>query len=122
MTDRMENAIKLAEKCWGKAMTANPEFVERYLELAEELLSSKREVLGDEFRYYCRENMLFRPAKLHHNTWVSGVKALNTLGWITSIKKVVPSKSHNHMPEVTLWRSNIFDGRPLPKANKELFS
>ena len=39
MTDRMENAIKLAEKCWGKAMTANPEFVERYLELAEELLS-----------------------------------------------------------------------------------
>jgi len=79
MTDRMENAIKLAEKCWGKAMTANPEFVERYLELAEELLLSKREVLGDEFRDYCRETMLFRPAKLHHNTWVSGVKTLNTL-------------------------------------------
>ena len=121
MTPRMENALSLAEECWNKAIRTNPEFVERYLELAEELLLCKREVLGDEFRDYCRNNLLFRPSKLHHNTWVSGVKCLNTLGWITPIRKVIPTKSHNHMPEVTLWRSNLFDGRPLPKATMELF-
>mgnify|MGYP000456866146 CR=1 FL=1 len=33
MTDtRMENAMKLAEKCWSKAMAKEPEFVEQPLE------------------------------------------------------------------------------------------
>jgi hypothetical protein len=45
---RMENAMALAETCWQKAMDKNPDFVERYLELAEELLSTKHQVTGDE--------------------------------------------------------------------------
>ena len=108
MTPRMEAALSLADKCWQKANTTNPEFVERYLELAEELLAQKPLVTGDEFREYCRDNRLFRPAGMHSNVWVSGVRALKNMGWISPVRKVEPVKAHNHMPSVTLWRSSIF--------------
>ena len=102
--------MELADKCWGKANKAEPKFVETYMTLAEELLSSKPTVTGDEFRDYCANHKLFRPATLHPNVWVSGVRALHTLGWISRIQKVEPVKAHNHMPSVTLWRSEIFHG------------
>jgi hypothetical protein len=105
---RMENAMLLAETCWEKAMEQNPEFVERYLELAEELLTSKNQVTGDEFREYCASNGLGRPSNLHPNVWVSGVRALKTIGWISPMGKVEPVKMHNHMPTVTLWHSKLF--------------
>jgi hypothetical protein len=108
---RMENAMNLAETCWEKAMARNPDFVERYLELAEELLSSKLKVTGDEFREYCAKNGLNRPPNLHPNVWVSGVRALQTIGWISRLGKVEPVKMHNHMPSVTLWRSEIFGSK-----------
>jgi hypothetical protein len=108
MSERMENAMELASKCWKKANDAEPEFVEEYLRLAEEYLATKPAVQGDEFREHCAVNGLRRPASLHPNVWVSGVKALRSIGWITPIKKVEPSKSHNHMPSVTLWRSEIY--------------
>ena len=104
----MENALQLADKCWKKANETQPAFVEEYLKLAEQLLISKPIVLGDEFREHCSKNKLYRPATLHPNVWVSGVKALKTLGWIHPIGKVEPTKSHNHMPVVTQWHSMIY--------------
>jgi hypothetical protein len=107
-TDRMTNALALADKCWGKAVRTSPDFVHRYLELAEELLASKQQVLGDEFREYCSKKLLFRPAELHPNVWVSGVRALQSIGWIVHNGYTMPTKSHNHMPSVSVWRSTIY--------------
>jgi len=107
-TDRMTNALTLADKCWGKAVRTSPDFVHRYLELAEELLASKQQVLGDEFREYCSKKLLFRPAELHPNVWVSGVRALQSIGWIVHNGYTMPTKSHNHMPSVSVWRSTIY--------------
>ena len=109
MTERMENAIDLAAKCWDKAIRVEPDFVVEYLVCAEELLTQKPKVMGDEFRAYCLDRKLYRPSTLHHNVWVSGVTVLNSIGWIQPIGKVIPQQSHNHMPEVTLWKSMIFD-------------
>lgn len=110
MSTRMEMALNLADKCWEKANKTNPAFVERYLELAEELLSAKPLVTGDEFREYCANKLLFRPKELHPNVWVSGVRVLHSLGWTTPLQKVEPVKAHNHMPSVRQWRSEIFYG------------
>ena len=112
LSPRMENAMRLADKCWEKVNNKHPEFVERYLELAEKLLMSKPEVLGDEFREFCTRNLLFRPAGLHHNTWVSGVRALKSIGWIVHQGYTTPTKAHNHMPRVSVWRSMIFGSAP----------
>lgn len=109
-TARMEHAMELADKCWEKAYKASPQFVERYLELAEQLLTSKPIITGDEFREYCRNNGLHRPAELHPNVWVSGVRTLKLIGWVARVGKVEPIKSHNHMPSVTLWKSTIYGG------------
>jgi hypothetical protein len=108
MSERIDNALALADKCWSKASRTNPEFVERYLELAEELLASKPVVLGDEFREYCGKKLLFRPKELHPNVWVSGVRTLSTLGWIAHNGYTTPTKSHNHMPSVSVWKSMIY--------------
>lgn len=105
--DRMENAIVLADRCWRKATRAEPEFVEQYLASAEELLINRSIVKGDEFKENCRRRMIFLPKTLHHNTWVSGVRALSIMGWIEPITKVIPAQRHNHMDTVTLWRSKI---------------
>ena len=110
LSNRMLDALVLAAKCWEKANKTHPVFVERYLELAEQLLLTKPTVTGDEFREYCASNKLFRPAGLHPNVWVSGVRALKSLGWITAVQKVEPVKANNHMPSVTLWRSEVFCG------------
>lgn len=117
MNDRMSNALELADKCWGKAYNRAPDFVEAYLDLAQNLLTSKAAVTGDEFREHCRVNCLFRPPELHHNVWVSGVRALELMGWITKIKKVEPVKMHNHMPSVTYWRSNLFEANSESNNN-----
>jgi hypothetical protein len=111
--NRMEEAIVLADQCWGKASRAEPEFVEQYLASAEELLVSRPIVMGDEFREHCRRRMVFLPKSLHHNTWVSGVRALSILGWIEPITKVEPEQRHNHMDSVTLWRSKILGDAKL---------
>ena len=108
MSPRMESALQLADKCWKKANETEPAFVEEYLKLAEQLLTSKPIVLGDEFRNYCSKNKLFRPETLHPNVWVSGVRALKNIGWIHPIGKVEPTQSHNHMPVVTQWHSMIY--------------
>ena len=111
-TERMEEALALADKCWKKANAVAPEFVETYLELAEELLTLKPLVTGDEFREYCSKKGLRRPPTLHPNVWVSGVRALNKgFGWTEPVTKVEPVKSHNHMPSVTLWRSKLYGNR-----------
>ena len=107
ITERMRAAMVLADKCWEKAYSVSPEFVEQYLAFAEELLMSKREVQGDAFRSYCKDRGLVRPESLHPNVWVSGVRALKTIGWIDRIGKVEPTQLHNHMPTVTLWRSTL---------------
>lgn len=108
-TQRMENALALADRCWEKAYNVAPEFVEAYLEHAEALLTSKSLVTGDEFREYCSKRGLRRPPTLHPNVWVSGVRMLNKgVGWIEPVMKVEPVKAHNHMPSVTLWRSKLY--------------
>jgi hypothetical protein len=108
-TERMEKALALADKCWEKAYAVAPEFVETYLELAEELLTFKPLVTGDEFREYCSKKGLRRPPTLHPNVWVSGVRVLNKgFGWTEPVTKVEPVKAHNHMPSVTLWRSKLY--------------
>jgi hypothetical protein len=113
---RMEAALALADQCWGRANRTEPEFVEGYLELAEQLLLSKPAVTGDEFRDWCSEHGLHLPDSLHHNTWVSAVRAIQMVGWIEPICKIEPQKAHNHMPNVTLWRSCIF-GEDPPHEN-----
>ncbi len=110
MSDRMKNALQLADKCWKRANRSSPEFVEEYLTYAEKLLMSKPYIRGDEFRSFCHQHGLARPAKLHPNVWVSGVRALGIIGWMHPIQKVSPKQSHNHMPSVTLWRSSIYEG------------
>ena len=94
MNDRMENALALADKCWEKANKANPEFVEKYFELAEDLLTSKPVVLGDEFRDHCNKNLLFRPPNLHPNVWVSGVRGYETR-YIKETKLTFRPRSNN---------------------------
>ena len=107
ISERMQAAMVLADKCWEKAYAVSPEFVEQYLAFAEELLTSKSEVRGDDFRSYCKNRGLDRPESLHPNVWVSGVRALKLIGWIDRIGKVEPTQLHNHMPTVTLWRSTL---------------
>lgn len=119
-SERMENAIELAAKCWTSAIQKEPDFVISYLKFAETLLLAKPKVLGDEFRSYCLENKLYRPTSLHHNVWVSGVKALQNLGWIYPIGKVTPTQPHNHMTDVTLWKSMIFSNES-PLSQRDLF-
>ena len=111
--NRMEEASVLADQCWGKANRSAPEFVEQYLASAEELLINRPIVMGDEFREHCRRRLVFLPKNLHHNTWVSGVRALSILGWIEPITKVEPEQRHNHMDSVTLWRSKILGDAKL---------
>ena len=104
----MDRALLMADRCWETAYRIAPEFVEDYLRISHTLLKTKPEVQGDEFREYCKDNGLQRPAWLHPNVWVSGVRVLQHLGWIRMIRKVEPVKMHNHMPTVTLWKSLIF--------------
>jgi len=92
MTERMENAIDLAAKCWDKAIRVEPDFVVEYLSCAEELLTQKPKVMGDEFRAYCLDRKLYRPSTLHHNVWVSGVTVLHSIGWIQPLGKVIPDQ------------------------------
>lgn len=112
MSKRMEAAMQLADHCWGRANRVAPFFVERYLQLAEELLLHKPVVTGDEFRDYCAQNRLYRPKELHHNVWVSAVRALQQIGWIKPMGKAVPAQTHNHMDTVTMWQSQIYGEEP----------
>jgi hypothetical protein len=123
MTERMKQALILADKCWGKAYRASPEFVEQYLEIMQNLLLICPVVMGDEFRAKCENQGLKLPSNLHHNTWVSGARAMQQMGWISPVSKVEPVHSHNHMPSVTLWRSNIFGDKQVPfnSRQKSLF-
>ena len=105
---RMMDAMVLAEKCWGKAHKSSPLFVEEYLSLAHDMLQDKKFVTGDMFRKNCRDKLLLLPRDLHPNTWVSGVRALNLMGWISPIERVVPVESHNHMGSVMMWKSNLY--------------
>lgn len=108
MSERMQNAMALADKCWAKAWETHPDFVEQYLRHSEELLLSRQLVPGDEFRAHCGRRGLIRPAALHHNVWVSGPRALSHLGWIEKAGHREPEQFHNHMHIVTVWRSKIY--------------
>lgn len=119
MNERMKQALVLADRCWGKAYRAEPDFVERYLEVMQNFLLMRPRVMGDDFRAQCKEHGLALPDSLHHNTWVSGVRAMQHMGWISPVTKVEPTKSHNHMPMVTLWRSNIYGGETVPFDSKQ---
>lgn len=105
--ERMQRAMYLADECWEKAMNVSPDFVRGYLRVAEELLLCNPQVSGDQFKRACVERRVLLPEGLHPNTWVSGPRFLEKLGWMTRIEKVVPTAMHNHMPSVTLWRSNL---------------
>jgi len=115
----MKNAIALADKCWEKAVAVAPDFVERYFEINEQYLMSRSIVNGDEFTKACRRKGLQAPKGVHSNVWVSGVRALTSVGWITKIDKVVPLEAHNHMPSVTRYRSNLVeDTNDMPKHSR----
>jgi hypothetical protein len=115
----MDYALQMAKKCWNRAYVKEPEFVEKYLELIEEYLLHRPFVSGDQLKDYCQQNKLYLPHTLHHNTWVSGVCAIQQIGWISPIAKVEPINTHNHMNDVTLWRSMIFNGK-TPKVMLQL--
>ena len=119
MTERMKQALMLADKCWVKAYRAAPIFVEQYLEIMQNFLLMRPVVMGDEFRAQCELQGLSLPSNLHHNTWVSGARAMQQIGWISPVSKVEPVQSHNHMPLVTLWRSNIFGDKIVPFNSKQ---
>lgn len=107
MSERMDRAMRMADECWKKAMRVSPEFVSDYLHVAEHPLLCNPEVSGDRFKKACVERGVILPEGLHHNTWVSGPRFLERIGWVTRIKKVIPLEMHNHMPSVTLWQSNV---------------
>jgi len=107
-SDRMTNALLLADKCWEKANRVAPEFVEEYLRITEKALRDAPTIRGEEFKKICAQNGLWRPPQLHPNVWVSGVRVLKNLGWISALYAVPPIDPHNHMPSVTLWRSNVY--------------
>jgi hypothetical protein len=107
MSERMERAMEAAKSCWKKALEQEPGFVEAYFRHCENLLCCHTEINGDQFTKYCRRQGLVLPSGLHHNTWVSGVSAMEDAGWITKIGKVVPTEMQNHMPVVTRWKSNV---------------
>lgn len=119
MTERMEQALILADKCWGKAYRASPIFVEKYLEILQSFLLARPVVMGDEFRAHCELQGLRLPDNLHHNTWVSAARAMQHMGWISPVTKVEPAQPHNHMPLVTLWKSNIFGDKPVPFDDRQ---
>lgn len=101
---RMENAMRLADKCWGKAMAVSPDFVRAYLEVADAYLSDKVFIRGSELRRACSSAGVQLPDGLHHNTWVSGVRALSLMGWIQKHGYAKPVELHNHMNSVAVWR------------------
>jgi len=41
------------------------------------------------------------------------------MGWISPVTKVEPVQPHNHMPLVTLWKSNIFGDKPVPFDDRQ---
>ena len=107
MSRRMEEALSKGASCWKRAMDTAPEFVEGYLLHAENLLLCHEVVRGEQFTKNARDHGLVLPERLHHNTWVYGPRFLEQVGWVTKIGKVIPLEMHNHMPVVTLWRSNL---------------
>lgn len=110
MSRRLERAFALADLCWAKAKSVEPEFVEMYIEYALECLERTPYVKGDTFRSYCLDRGLRLPKSLHPNTWVSGVGFLKKTGWLEEVAKVEPTEGHNHMNTVTLWRSTVYIG------------
>lgn len=104
----MDLAFQQAQACWETAYKCAPDFVERYLELSEQLLLQKLFVRGDEIKAYCLSRGLRLPPALHHNTWVSGVNALDDLDWIIHFGYEEPTKLHNHMNSVSVWMSRIY--------------
>lgn len=104
LDSRMENALKLADKCWAKAVAASPDFVEAYLQVADIYLSDKAYIRGSELRSACWRAGVHLPDGLHHNTWVSGVRTLSLLGWIEKQGLAKSVERHNHMDNVTVWR------------------
>ena len=103
----MERAMAAAQSCWERALKQAPEFVDAYFRHCEHLPLCHDEINGDQFTKYCRKQGLNLPDGLHHNTWVSGVNAMESAGWITKVGKVVPTEMQNHMPGVTRWKSNV---------------
>ena len=101
---RMENAMRLADTCWAKAMAVSPDFVRAYLEVADTYLSDKAFIRGSELRRACSRAGVQLPDGLHHNTWVSAVRALSLMGWIQKHGDAKPVERHNHMNSVTVWR------------------
>ena len=118
MSERMSNAMALADKCWVKAMETDPVFVQQYLETSERLLKIRAVVNGDIFCKTCRLKNITEPSQ--SNAWVSGPRVLEKLGWITKIGKVVPQEAHNHMPVVTQYRSNLYEERFPMAAHSNL--
>ena len=108
MSARMDFAYERGNDLWRGAIVKEPYFVEDYLDFSEDLLLSKQEVRGDEFKEYCEQRGLSRPATLNHNVWVTGPRILVKLGWMEAMGRVEPELWHNHMRSVTLWRSLIF--------------
>lgn len=78
-----------------------------YLLLAKILLKKQLYVSGDDIKAFCTARGLWKPDT--HNRWVGMPTVLETNGWLTPLVKVKPHRTHNHMPEVTFYRSNLFD-------------
>ena len=78
-----------------------------YLTLCWLLLQQQQFVSGDDFKEFCTLRGL--PAPDTHNRWVGMPTVLERLGWISPLGWVVPHRLHNHMPQVTLYRSNLFN-------------
>ena len=116
MSERMDRAMASGAGLWTKSVVLYPDFVASYLGFSEELLLSKAVVRGDEFRAYCGKRGLKLPEGLNHNVWVSGPKALEKLGWIEKIGIAEPTKMHNHMQTVTLWRSLLYVEKPTRRG------
>ena len=103
-TTRSEAISEAIERGIGNTPT---EWKQDYLTLCWLLLQQQQFVSGDDFKEFCTIRGL--PAPDTHNRWVGMPIMLERLGWISPLGWVVPHRLHNHMPQVTLYRSNLFN-------------
>jgi len=111
MNDR-SNAISAAIDV-GIANTPE-EWKQDYLLLCWVLLQQQQFVSGDDFKTFCKLRGLPDPDT--HNRWVGMPVVLEKLGWVSPLGWVAPHRNHNHMPQVTLYRSNLFNAELRWKA------
>ena len=103
----MSREQTIADSIAARVNNAPEEWKQMYLVLCKVLLQQQLYVRGEDLKTFCRMRGLWEPDT--HNRWVGMPTVLEAAGWIEPLVKVKPARAHNHMPEVTFYRSALFD-------------